>query len=182
VREDGAGGGERVQQLAVPLPQRLLQCLGVQGPGFRVQSSGFRVQGSGSRVQSSGLRVQSSGFRVQIPGSRVQGSGSSAPAPQERAFFIDNPVVRLHPIIEMTLVDRRYGTLKSLFQVACYLPSSTKGSNFRVHPDQSHVQTRYATIVRVHTCAKVGVHKCARYSHSTPQRACRDKEAFVCRA
>ena len=40
-------------------------------------------------------------------------------------FFIDNPLVRIHLIIEMLLEDRPcvMGSLNSHFQVAYYLPA-----------------------------------------------------------
>ena len=43
--------------------------------------------------------------------------------PPEREMFIDNPLVRVHSIIEMSRPALRHGSLNSLFQVALYLPS-----------------------------------------------------------
>jgi len=106
--------------------------LRIQGPDFRVQGSGCRNQGAGCKVQGSGFRVQGSGFRVQGSGFRVQGLGRRAweatwgvplalrtcVAPWgggvpratysagEGEFFIVNLLVRIHLIIEMTLLDR----------------------------------------------------------------------------
>jgi hypothetical protein len=47
------------------------------------------------------------------------------PASREREIFIDNLLVRVHLIIEMSRPALRNGTLNSLFQVALYLPSDT---------------------------------------------------------
>ena len=41
----------------------------------------------------------------------------------EREIFIDNLLVRVHLIIEMSRPALRHGSLNSLFQVAVYLPS-----------------------------------------------------------
>ena len=43
--------------------------------------------------------------------------------PSEREIFIDNQLVRVHLIIEMSRPALRHGSLNSLFQVALYLPS-----------------------------------------------------------
>ena len=42
---------------------------------------------------------------------------------QEREIFIDNLLVRVHLIIEISRPALRHGSLNSLFQVALYLPS-----------------------------------------------------------
>ena len=42
---------------------------------------------------------------------------------REREIFIDNLLVRVHLIIEMSRPALRHGSLNSLFQVALYLPS-----------------------------------------------------------
>ena len=44
-------------------------------------------------------------------------------APEKREIFVDNLLVRVHVIIEMSRSALRHGTLNSLFQVALYLPS-----------------------------------------------------------
>ena len=52
--------------------------------------------------------------------------GSTAvahPRLREREIFIDNLLVRVHLIIEMSRPALRHGNLNSLFQVALYLPS-----------------------------------------------------------
>jgi hypothetical protein len=41
----------------------------------------------------------------------------------ERVIFIDNLLVRVHLIIEMSRPALRHGSLSSLFQVALYVPS-----------------------------------------------------------
>ena len=41
----------------------------------------------------------------------------------EREIFIDNLLVRVHLIIEMSRPALRHGSYNSLFQVALYLPS-----------------------------------------------------------
>jgi len=43
--------------------------------------------------------------------------------PREREIFIDNLLVRVHFIIEMSRPALRRGSLNSLFHVALYLPS-----------------------------------------------------------
>jgi len=43
--------------------------------------------------------------------------------PTEREIFIDNLLVRVHWIIEMSRPALRHGSLNSLFQVVLYLPS-----------------------------------------------------------
>ena len=43
--------------------------------------------------------------------------------PREREIFIDNLLVRVHLLIEMSRPALRYGSLNSLFQVALHLPS-----------------------------------------------------------
>jgi len=48
---------------------------------------------------------------------------------EEREIFIDNLLVRVHLIIEMSRPALRHGSLKSLFQVALYLPSSNTRSH-----------------------------------------------------
>ena len=53
---------------------------------------------------------------------------SSAPSwcetiQREREIFIDNLLVRVHLILEMSRPALRHGSLNSLFQVALYLPS-----------------------------------------------------------
>ena len=114
------GGGQRERESTG------FQGSGFQGSGFRVQGSGYRAQGSGFRVQGAGFgfRVQGSGFRVQGSGFRVQGTSGAdhagvpstatvevtvAPSSSwggEREIFIDNPLVRVHLIIEMIVVER----------------------------------------------------------------------------
>ena len=42
---------------------------------------------------------------------------------REGEIFIDNLLVRVHLIIEMSRLALRHGSLNSLFQVALYLPS-----------------------------------------------------------
>ena len=48
---------------------------------------------------------------------------------REREIFIDNLLVRVHLIIEMSRPALRHGSLNSLFQVALYLPSWTRSSH-----------------------------------------------------
>ena len=43
--------------------------------------------------------------------------------PTEREISIDNLLVRVHSIIEMSSLALRHGSLNSLFQLAFYLPS-----------------------------------------------------------
>jgi hypothetical protein len=43
---------------------------------------------------------------------------------KERNIFIDNLLVRVHLIIEMSRPALRHGSLNSLFQVGLYLPTS----------------------------------------------------------
>ena len=45
----------------------------------------------------------------------------SPPCGREREIFVDNLLVRVHLIIEMSRPALRDGSLKSLFQVALYL-------------------------------------------------------------
>ena len=49
--------------------------------------------------------------------------GRSGRCPEEREILIDNLLVRVHLIIEMSRPALRHGSLNSLFQVALYLPS-----------------------------------------------------------
>ena len=119
------GSGIRVQVLG----------LGDQGSGFRVQSSGFRVYYSSFRVEGSGFRVQGLGLRDQGFGSYVDRGTAvlpledrgpvlpAEPAPREREILIDNLLVRVHFIIEMSRPALRHESLNPLFQVALYLPS-----------------------------------------------------------
>ena len=85
----------------------------VEGLGFRAWGSGFRAQGLGRRVL---------GFRGKPRGSPSTRSGGT-PAPSEREIFIENLLVRVHLIIEMSRPALHHGSLNSLCQVALYLPS-----------------------------------------------------------
>ena len=53
---------------------------------------------------------------------RVLPSTMVIPSPSEREIFIDNLLVRVRLIIEMSRLALRHGSLNSLFQVALYLP------------------------------------------------------------
>ena len=52
--------------------------------------------------------------------------------PPEREVFIDNLLVRVHLIIEMSRPALRHGSLNSLFQAALYLPSWDTRKSLRV--------------------------------------------------
>ena len=53
---------------------------------------------------------------------RIDARCAACPAFREREIFIDNLLVRVHLIIEMSRPALRHGSLNSLFQVALYLP------------------------------------------------------------
>ena len=49
--------------------------------------------------------------------------GRGTPGDREKEIFIDNLLVRVHLIIEMSRPALRHGSLNFLYQVALYLPS-----------------------------------------------------------
>ena len=60
--------------------------------------------------------------RVTLEMGRMQ-HPAIGPCYAEREIFIDNLLVQVHLIIEMSRPALRHGSLNSLFQVALYLPS-----------------------------------------------------------
>ena len=111
--------------------ERLGNTRGSKTERGRKQKSVRNTKGSEAHEGQKHIRVGNTRASETHEGQKLQQRlfVASRGLPREREIFIDNLLVRVYLIIEMSRPALRYGSLNSLFQVALYLgfaqPSST---------------------------------------------------------